>query len=284
MPSALLRLLIAGWVLVMLGRAAHVAWGERRLVRLIWRRIGWRHVLGAAGLLAVVLTVSVLLLQYVPPTRLGLGSLIDLRGNVVFAPLTEAATRAGAPAPGSPDWLLAGLATAFLGLLAALLPWLAFVEEEVFRAGLERASLLRELGVALVFGAAHLIMLVPLAAALAIAVAGFVYGRIYRRAHRAADGAGLPTAVAGAFRPTERSAAAADGARTHPAPPPPDPSGDGSAGARPDRPRPGLVVVDRTPERRQAAAVLESSVWHTAFNTLVVGIVWLTLVSGALLG
>jgi hypothetical protein len=36
---------------------------------------------------------------------------------------------------------------------------------------------------ALRFGLAHLIMLVPLSAALAIAVAGFAYGQIYRRAY-----------------------------------------------------------------------------------------------------
>jgi hypothetical protein len=75
---------------------------------------------------------------------------------------------------------------AFLALLFALFPWLAYVEELTFRQGLELATPAREAWAALRFGLAHLFMLVPLAAALAIAVAGFAYGRVYRSAYRRA--------------------------------------------------------------------------------------------------
>lgn len=266
MPTTLLRLLVAAWVLVMLSRAAHGAWQHRRLARTIWSRIGARHLLGALGLLLAVLTVSLGLLSLVPVTRIGLGSLIDFTGNAVFAPL-EAAARSSPAGAGEPDWLLAVLTTAFLAVLGLLLPWLAFVEEEVFRAGLEHASLARQGLVALVFGAAHLVMLVPVAAALAIAAVGFVYGRIYRRAYARTGGRPLPAPVAAAFRQTKRSARAAERSRAT------------------ARTTPGTtLVVDRTPERRQAAAVLASTVWHTAFNTLVVVLVWVTLTATALLG
>lgn len=268
--SSLLRLLIAAWVLAMLARAARAAWSQRRLVLTVWGRVRVRHLLGSLGLLAVVLAVSVTLLEMVPVTRFGLGTLIDTGGNAVFTPLLEAARRSPATGSGGPDWLLAGGASVFLGLLAAVLPWLAFVEEEMFRAGLEIASPAREVGVALVFGAAHLVMLVPVAAALAIAVAGLAYGRIYRRAHRRADGGPLPPPVAAAFRPTRRSARAAEQARSrHAAPGTPVPA-------------PSAPVVDRTPERRQAAAVLASTVWHTTFNTIVVVLVWAGVTVAAL--
>lgn len=268
MSTPILRLLISAWILYTLVRAGRAAWRQRDLVVTVWRAIRPRHVAGALGLLVVIATVATLVIELVPGMDLGLGTLIGFDGNAVFVPLEEAASRAG-PAPDSgPDWLLIVLATGFLGTLAVLLPWLAFVEEEVFRAGLEDAPPRREVGAALVFGLAHLVMLVPIGAALAIALAGFVYGRIYRRAYRDADGGHLPVSVASAFRPTKRSQAAADRARA-PAPPP-DTAGTAT------------LLVDRRPERRQAAAVFASTVWHTTFNTTVVLVVWLGIVLAAL--
>lgn len=270
MSTSLVRLVVAAWVAVLLVRAGRAAWHQRALVRLVWSRIRPRHVLGSLALLVVVLSTAIVLLTTVPWLGYGLGSLIGLGGNAVFAPLEEAVARSGAAAGGGPDWFLALVATVFLGALGALLPWLAFVEEEVFRAGLEDASLPREIGAALLFGLAHLIMLVPVAAGLAIAVAGLTYSRIYRRAyHRVDPAVAVPRPVARAFRPTRRSARAAERARAaRTARAPVDPG--------------ALEVVDLGPERRQAQAVLASTVWHTTFNTLVVTLVWLSVLAGAL--
>lgn len=283
MTISVLRLVVVGWIVVLLVRAARTAWRHRRLAVDVWRRISVRHVAGSVALLVVVLAVAGTLLVSLPWLGYGLGSLVGFEGNAVFAPLEEAAVRAGpAPAAG-PDWLLIGLASAFLGLLALMLPWLAFVEEEVFRAGLERASPSQQVRAALWFGAAHLVMLVPLAAALAIAVAGYAYGHVYRRAHHRADGSGVPPSVARVFRATRRSAAAADAARAERAEREP-PTGaasaadgaDGMLGARGSG-----VALDRSPERRQAEATLASAVWHTTFNTLVITLVWASIVWSA---
>jgi hypothetical protein len=181
----------------------------------------------------------------VPVTRVGAGNLIGLSGNAIFAPLEEAQVRAnggqplvspdGTPAEAvfDPGMLLAGGTVAFLVLLLLLFPYLAYVEEHVFREGLEDAGLGRELWTALKFGLLHMIMLIPLAAALAVGVAGFVYGRIYRRAFRRAEARtqtvvgpfGVPVAV------------------------------------RPPR------------ERLRGEAVLVSTVWHATFNSLIVVLV-----------
>lgn len=272
MTTALLRLAIVGWILLLLVRAARAAWHQRALVVTVWRRIRPRHVVGSFGLLVMVVTVAGLLLTTVPWLGYGLGSLIGFEGNAVFAPLEEAAARAGpAPAAG-PDWLFLALTTGFLGFLIVLLPWLAFVEEEVFRAGLERASPTVEVRAALWFGLVHLVMLVPLAAALAIAVAGFVYGRIYRAAYRRAGGGDVPAPVARAFRSTRRSAAAAAAER------------QAAPGALALADGPLDVAVDRRPERRQAEATLASAVWHTTFNTLVIVLVWVSIVGASLTG
>lgn len=266
--ATIFRLLVAAWILITLARAARAAWSQRALLTTVWGAIRPRHVLGAVAGLAVVATVVLALLTFVPVTGYGLGSLIGVDGNAVFIPLDEAASRAPAGAPGGHDWTLIGLTTIFLGGLAVLLPWLAFVEEEVFRAGLEDATLGRQLRSALVFGLAHLVMLVPLAATLGIAVAGFGYGRAYRRGHAAA--AAPPPAVAAAFRPTKRSRAAAARARV----------GAGSAAAIAGGSGGMLLVAPSTdvPEVRQAAGVLASTVWHTTFNTLVIVLVWLSIV------
>jgi hypothetical protein len=261
----LVRLLIAAWILVTLVRAARGAWGHRRLVVTVWSSIRPRHLGGTAALLLLVAVTMTLLVALVPGMAYGLGGLIGTSSNAVFAPL-EAALAASGPAPASgPDWALLIGTSVFLLPLAVLLPWLAFVEEEVFRAGIEDASLPRELLAALVFGLAHLLMLVPVGAALAIGVAGFVYGRVYRRAYASADPGEVPQSVLSSFRPTKRSHAAADRART------PAALLDGT-----------VIAQDTTPERRQAAAVLASTIWHTTFNTTVVLLVWLTLTLSAL--
>lgn len=248
-----MRLVVVAVVLVLLARAAKHAWRNRRLATAVWRRIRPRHVLGSLGLIVLVLTTAAILLEFVPVTRLGVGSLIGLSGNAVFAPLEEVLARGGegsaaTPQAGGglgrpagsmplPSALVVALTAAFLGGLLAMFPWLAYVEERVFREGLESAGPLREGFAALKFGLLHLVMLIPLAAALAIAVAGFAYGRIYRRAYRRAAA----------------STAAVPGPLGFPLDLPPHPA------------------------RCRHAAVLESTTWHVTFNSLIVVIVVLAL-------
>lgn len=279
MSSGPLRLVVAVVIVVLLARAAVAAWRHRALLVSVWRAMTWKHLLGALGLLTVVATIGTLLLA-LPPLQVGLGQLVDFQGNAVFTPLEEAAVRAG-PAPESgPDWTIVWLASGFLAFLCVLLPWLAFVEEEIFRGGLETADLGGELWTALRFGLVHMVMLVPVGAALAIAVAGFVYGRIYRAAYqRTGRGAGaLPAVVSGSYRPTRRArralaitrlkAAYASLVADHP-------------GERQTATISPAVVTD--PVQRQAAAVFESTVWHTSFNTLVVILLWVAIVAEAVL-
>lgn len=206
-----LRLAIVAAVLVLLARVVPVAWRNRRVALTVWRRLRPHHVLGSLALLAAVLGTALTLLWLAPPTRHGAGSLIGLSGNAVFAPLEEAMLRGGGalpePAPAArtptetthvrtepvrPEPWLVLLTVAFLAGLLLLVPWLAYVEERTFREGLEHAGLGHQVWRALQFGLVHLVMLIPLAAALAIAVAGFAYGRAYRRAYRRAQTAPDP--------------------------------------------------------------------------------------------
>lgn len=251
MLSSVSRLLLALLVLGLLARAARAAWAHRDLTLAVWRSIRMRHVLGSIALLAVVISVSVLSAAAVPLLARGLGDLVATSGNAVFLPVDVAAEATGAssadPTVGTNTVFLIAV-TAFLGLLAVLLPWFAFVEEEVFRAGAETWTLPRRFGAALVFGAAHLVMLVPLAAAVGISVAGFAYGEIYRHGVRSGRRP-APRALRRAFRPTRRSVRAVQRSTTD-------------------------LVEEPTHVRRQVDGLYASTVWHATFNTTVVSLVW----------
>jgi membrane protease YdiL (CAAX protease family) len=261
---SILRLAIVAWILVTLARVARVAWRQRPLAFAVWRAVRPRHVVGALGLLTVVAGLAGALIGLVPGMDLGLGRLVGLTSNAVFAPLEEGLARAEPPPETGPDWALILGASAFLLPLLLLLPWLAFVEEEVFRAGLEDAGAGRVALASLVFGLVHLVMLVPVAAALAIGVAGAFYARVYRRGH--AQGPAAPPVARRCYRPTRRARRAAAASRA------------ASPGV------PGAVVLEGPdPAERQAAGVFAATIWHTTFNSLVVLLVWTSLVLAATL-
>ena len=238
----MVRTLVVVAVVVLLVRAALGAWQNRRLSLRVWSSVRTRHVLASLALLAGVLGTFFLLVTLVPVTGYGLGRFIGLTGNAVFAPiegaLQDVPAISGAPAARTFPWLQAGGVLAFLALLVVLFPFLAFGEERAFRAGLEHASGLRLVWASLRFGLIHLVMLIPLAAALGIALAGFGYGLAYRhRYHRAL--AQLPPIAVPA------PAASFSGATVTALELRPD-----TAGAR-------------------AAALLESTTYHMTFNTLI---------------
>lgn len=261
--QTLIRPVAAIAIVVLLVRAGRVAWDQRELVRGVWSAIGLRHVAGAVGIVAVVFTVLQVLVLVLPFTAHGLGDLVGFTGNAAFLPLEEAAAAAGPPPASGPDWVLIGLTSAFLLPLLAILPWLAFAEEELFRAGIENHRLPRELLVALVFGLAHLVMLVPLAAALAVGTAGFIYGRVYRRAvtRRAVP----PVFALTAYRPTKRARRAVQSA---------------DVGLTPS----SAVGEALLAYERQAAGVFASTVMHTTANALIILLVYGSIVTYAVTG
>lgn len=249
----LLRAGIVVAVLVLLALRARWAWRRRAFSVRVWRSIRLRHVAGSMGLILLVLTVAVLLWQFVPATRYGVGSLIGLDGNAVFAPIdsalqapieqAEQAAATGRPAPGVPWFQVAGV-SAFLIGLTLLFPVLANAEELAFRVGWEDFDLTHQVASALRFGLVHMVMLIPLAAALAISVAGFAYGRVYVHAYRKVP----PKMV---ISPWARQTVVDDEGYTRLAPGPPTP----------------VLEVDKVEARHTAA--FAATVWHTTFNTLI---------------
>jgi membrane protease YdiL (CAAX protease family) len=239
--SSPLHTVIVAVVGLLLARSAVAAWRNRTIAVTVWRRVRPRHVLGSIGLIGIVVGVALTIATLLPVTQFGLGDLVGVQGNAVFAPiedvLLDSPPTSSAATPSQEqgtDLRDAALVVGFCLFLLALLPWLAYVEEQAFRAGLEHASMGRQASAALRFGLAHLVMLIPLAAALAIAVAGFAYGVIYRRAY-----ARVMARAPAPLIQTDRFASAAGRAPT-------------------------------TPVHARTQAILASTVWHTTFNSVIV--------------
>lgn len=255
----LLRVVVVVGVLFLLVRAGRAAWSRRRLSIRIWRAIRLRHLGGALLLMVAVLGVALSLLAFVPASQIGLGQLVGLQGNAVFAPIDgaleapiEAANQA--QATGEPEarvpWTDVVAVTGFLGVLVLMFPHLAHAEEEAFRRGWENYDWRRQILSALRFGMIHLVMLIPLAAAVAISVAGYAYGRVYLRSYRRAA---VPRPVI-----PERGLWVKE-----------DQDGYSRLVMGPPSP---VMMVDTA--LAQQSATFDAAVWHTAFNTSVAVLVW----------
>ncbi len=132
-----------------------------------------RHFLPAPIVLGLVLAVFALLYQ-VPPLRWGWWTAIGGHGNIVFG--STDATQGSVL-----EWLIPLL---FISLLVPALPLFVELEERRFRLGAESWSNARRAWRGLQFGLLHLIVGIPVAAALALAVGGWWFTAVYLRAHR----------------------------------------------------------------------------------------------------
>jgi hypothetical protein len=77
--------------------------------------------------------------------------------------------------------------TVVIGMYALLvlsMPWMVLGEEKVFRRGAERRGLLANAGMAVAFGAVHIVVGFPVFAALALTALGAWLTLVYRRAYR----------------------------------------------------------------------------------------------------
>lgn len=168
-----LTVAVLGWV------GANLVVGARRAVRRrshtadLLRGVRLRHVWPAPFVLAAVLA-TFLVLWLVPPLRFGWWSLLGGSGNIVFGTTEQTS--------GTP--LEVVVPVVFVLLLLPALPLLVEAEERRFRLGAESWSARRRLGRGLQFGLIHLVVGIPVAAALALAVAGWWFTVVYLRAYR----------------------------------------------------------------------------------------------------
>ena len=155
-----------------------------------------RHLGVAAITLVFTLITYAFLYSLHPWLQWGWWSAIGGNGSILFLSNDNlsAATQdvAGAVVPAAQDGL--GLLDVvftlvfllFLGFLLYIFPKAAHSEEVTYRKGAEHRSFLANLWKALVFGLIHLLMGIPIAAALALTVSGLAFTLVYLRAYNRA--------------------------------------------------------------------------------------------------
>lgn len=171
---SVLTVMVLGWVGSNLVIGARRALTRRSHTATLVRGLRARHLWPAPLVLVVVLAVFGLA-WLVPPLRFGWWSLLGGEGNVVFG--TTEQTRGTV--------LEVLVPVVFVVLLLPALPLLVEAEERRFRLGAEGWTNRRRALRGLQFGLLHLVVGIPIAAALAITVAGWWFTWVYLRAFRA---------------------------------------------------------------------------------------------------
>jgi len=135
--------------------------------------IGWRHVWPVPLLLTAVIAVATALVQ-VPGLSWGWWSMLGGIGNPVFG---DSDATAGTVL----EWIIP---LTFMALLLPALPLFAYAEERMFRTGAQRWARGRRTLKVLQFGMIHVIIGIPIGAALALSIGGAYFMWVYLRAFR----------------------------------------------------------------------------------------------------
>lgn len=145
--------------------------------RIVVRSLRWRDAATAAGILLLVLPMAAGLVFYVPGMDIGWMKL--LTGHQGNALVPSAAVAGGDDAGIGVLFLVAMVLTALL----ASLPLLVLREERSFRRASEgegkRKAIIRQMG----FGLIHMLVGIPLGAALAIGMGGWCFRSAYLRGY-----------------------------------------------------------------------------------------------------
>jgi hypothetical protein len=147
--------------------------------RRIVRGIRWRHVWPVPFVLTAVVLVAYALLA-IPVMRFGWWAALGGIGNPVTGGTEQ--TRGTAL-----EWLVP---LVFVALLAPSLPLFAHREEELFRRGCETWSTPKRIAKALLFGAVHAVIGIPIGFALALSVGGGYFQWCYLRGYRTTGSTG----------------------------------------------------------------------------------------------
>lgn len=169
-----LRYLLPAIAVASVARAIYINRRQIGFLPLVWKRFRPGMLVEVLVLLAATLAIIFLLYAYVPPLRWGWPSLLDIEsGNIAISPVTEGSE--------SSHLFVRLLVPLFLLALLITLPLFAAAEERIFRKG--RLAWGEIAASSTLFGLAHLIVGVPLAAALALILPGLFYAYKYRRAY-----------------------------------------------------------------------------------------------------
>lgn len=146
---------------------------RRQLV--VLRGVRLRHLALGARSLATVIVIAALLLAPDTPLRLGWWHLIGGSGSLLVG---------ASPDAGGISGTAQFLMVACVSLLLLQLPRLALAEEREFRRGAEKRSRVTNAVWAMKFGLVHLLIGIPIGAAVALGAAGALFGIAYTKGLR----------------------------------------------------------------------------------------------------
>lgn len=162
----ILRFLIAAFVLYTIGSIIYENRNKLDFLKLIWSSITIRIILECIGVIFMVL-VAAFYLDQIKILSYGWSDLVFERGGNI----TTAAF--------SGNTIVYAI---FLTLLLPALPFLAHIEEKVFRSNVTKLPKIILMSV--LFGLVHMIMGIPLSFALALIIPGFYFAYKYNSKYR----------------------------------------------------------------------------------------------------
>ena len=148
----------------------------RSLIRVIVRRIGWRHIWPIPFVLTGVVVVATATWR-VPGLNWGWWTALGGQGNPVFGSNDSTSGTVW-------EWLVPA---AFLLLLIPALPLFAYAEEQMFRRGAESWTPRKRALKVVQFGLVHALIGIPIGTALALSVGGAYFMNVYLRSYRTTE-------------------------------------------------------------------------------------------------
>lgn len=167
------KVMIVIFVVVSVTHCFYSNRGRLNFIWFIWKRFRPKMLLEVLGVLFLIIAAIVIMWQ-LPFLRWGWWNLLSGGnvGNILIAPILEGSQ--------SSYLFVRILVPCFFLFLIVVFPFLAKMEEEIFRQGHYKwKSILKQ---SIKFGLFHLFAGVPLSAAFALIGAGFFFGYKYRRA------------------------------------------------------------------------------------------------------
>ncbi len=172
MITTIISIGLSVFVAIWISKTVYENWYRRRFILEIWREFKFIRILETFGVLLLVVIAAILLNQ-VTWLSYGYMHLVYPEGGSVIS-----------SAVGDPNvthgvaWMQIG-SICFLLLFGLAVPFLAEIEEQMFRDGvLEHKKMIKK---SLLFGIVHCIMGVSLGTAIAISIAGYFFAVKYRK-------------------------------------------------------------------------------------------------------
>ena len=170
----ILKYLALAYAFYFLVRMIYDAFTDISFISFVWKRVRPKMVAEAFGVLILVASSFVLLSLLVPFMRLGWMNFFTAEGgNIILTPIADLTQT-------NHDFLR----YAPVGLLLVLLfivPFFVKIEEEIFRYGHTTSGAVVWWSV--IFGLAHLILGIPIAAGVSLIILGLFLGYKYRKAY-----------------------------------------------------------------------------------------------------